>query len=84
MNKGQKHTPEAIEKMKQAKAGDRHPMLGRKHSALSRAIMSKKKTGEKHPMFGRKHSAESKMKISNSQKKRWAKAKGEATGSTSG
>lgn len=56
---GEKHTLEAIEKIKEA-------------NKRTRASRSEKLTGEKNPMYGKKHSEEKKKQISESVSKSWS------------
>lgn len=46
-----KHSPETIEKMRQARIGDKNPMYGKKHKIESRIKMSGSQLGEKSPQW---------------------------------
>ena len=59
-NKGRKHTPEELEKMRLAG-------LGRKHTEETRAKISQSHLGEKNPNYGKKFSPEYRAKLSAAQ-----------------
>jgi len=67
---GYKHTSEAIQKMKKAKAdklqGANNPFYGKKHSEKTKSILSEKaskRTMEKNHFYKKQHSDESKEKM---------------------
>lgn len=81
-NYGKHWNGETLQKMKDAKKGDKNPMYGRKgllkpcfnkplskeHCLKLKKAIEGKRLGENHPMFGKKHSKESKNKTSITQK----------------
>lgn len=60
-NKGKKHTPEALAKIKAASEGENNPMYGRRHSEETRKKIGIKSIGRK-PRLGVKLSQETKEK----------------------
>ena len=80
-NKGKKHKPESIEKMRGRKVSDetreknRQSHIGKRPSAETRAKLSESRTGEKNHMYGKHHSAETRAKISATKKARAAAKK---------
>ena len=71
-NKGKKHTPDALSKIKAASLGENNPMYGRKHSDETKQKIGIKSVGRK-PRLGVKLSEETKEKCKNAALKRTKK-----------
>lgn len=50
---GQKHSPEARQKMSEAKTGENNPMYGKNHTEETKTKMLEANKGEKNPMHGK-------------------------------
>ena len=72
-SRGRKHTPESIEKVRQAKLGKKLPP----HTEETKHKMSEAKKGSNNPMWGREFSAEHRKKLSDHMKQKWAAKKQE-------
>jgi hypothetical protein len=62
--RGKKASPETIEKMKRAHAGDKNSFFGKSHSTETKTKIAAAKTGKVGHRLGIKHSDETKKKIS--------------------
>ena len=62
------HTPEGLERIRQAKLGDNHPAVKNGRGPEFREKVSKTMTGtrggENNPMYGRQHSKDTRIKMS--------------------
>lgn len=63
------HTPEGIERIRQAKMGDNHPSrkngVSEDHAKKISETMKGTRRGENNPMYGRRHSVETRVKMHN-------------------
>ena len=74
-----KHSPEGIERIRQAKLGDNHPAVKNGRGPEFREKVSKTmrgtRGGENNPMYGRQHSKDTRIKMSYAsnfkEKRRW-------------
>ena len=82
-NKGKKHKPESIAKMRGRKVSDetreknRQAHIGKHPSDETRAKLSESRTGEKNPFYGKHHSEETKAKLREIARAREAKKRAE-------
>jgi len=70
-NKGVKHTPKTIEKIRQGKLGNKNPNYNKAPSEEARRKNSEAHKGEKNHFYGKQHTEEAKKKI----KESWVRRK---------